>query len=113
MAGTLDEYHAKRKELVNKDVSLRQDRAKYTSMGDVEKSAEEIVQRIRKEEALRVWCHEQDLFPGMAFLTGACLNVLDRDQQGTDRLQRGRRSNPPRFSRYLKRSQTYDACDVF
>jgi adenosine deaminase CECR1 len=68
----LTEYHAKRKELVDKDVSLRQDRAKYASMSDVERAAEEIVRRIRKEEALRVWSHEQDLFPGMAFLTGEC-----------------------------------------
>jgi hypothetical protein len=77
MPGTsiLNEYHAKRKELVDKDVSLRQDRAKYTSMSDVERAAEEIMRRIRKEEALRVWSHEQDLFPGMAFLTGQCLNV--------------------------------------
>jgi len=77
MPGTsvLDEYHAKRKELVNKDVSLRQDRAKYASMSDVERSAEEIVRRIRKEEALRVWSHEQDLFPGMSFLTGACPEI--------------------------------------
>ena len=72
---TLDEYHTKRKELVDKDVSLRQDRAKYASMSDVERSAEEIVRRIRQEEALRVWSHEQDLFPGMSFLTGACSDI--------------------------------------
>ena len=77
MPGTsiLNEYLEKRKALVDKDVSLRQDRAKYASMNEVERAAEEIVRRIRKEEALRVWSHEQDLFPGMAFLTGESLQA--------------------------------------
>ena len=105
----LTEYHAKRKELVDKDVSLRQDRAKYASMNDVERAAEEIVRRIRKEEALRVWSHEQDLFPGMAFLTGECLKAQDlvnlNGKLMHDGLQRGRRSNPPKSSRYLRRSR--------
>jgi len=87
-ASILNEYDARRKELVDKDVSLRQDRAKYASMSDIERAAEEIVRRIRKEEALRVWSHEQDLFPGMAFLTGeryaSLVNIKLNPQRGSE-----------------------------
>ncbi len=107
MPGTsvLNEYLAKRKALVDEDVSLRQDRAKYASMSEIERAAEEIVRRIRKEEALRVWSHEQDLFPGMAFLTGESLQATGLRLQATssridDGLQRGRRSSPLKFSKY-------------
>ncbi|KAH8826919.1 hypothetical protein DL96DRAFT_1710080 [Flagelloscypha sp. PMI_526] len=70
-------YLKERDELIQKDTGLRRDYALQQNFSDLEKRADQIVRRIRKEEAETIWDVERDdvanTFPGMAFLTSKSL----------------------------------------
>ncbi len=78
---TLEAYLEARSSLISEDRSQRLDQGKQYS--SVELSADQIVRKIRAEEAVSVWGQGEDatsvyhpngdaprLFPGMEFLTG-------------------------------------------
>jgi len=70
----LDEYQRERAQLVADDRSLRIDVINGERFSDTARQADEIVRRIRQEEAKSIWAVEHDEvphpFPGMEFLTG-------------------------------------------
>ncbi|KAF8511122.1 hypothetical protein BU17DRAFT_54841 [Hysterangium stoloniferum] len=71
---TLEAYMASRADLLTKERSLRRDHIYKANMSATEAKAEEIVRRLRKEEADTIWSAiNEDIphpFPGMEFLTG-------------------------------------------
>lgn len=71
---TKDDYFRERNKLIDADRALRRDQLYLQSRSLLEKEADEIVRRIRTEEAESVWKEEHlDVphpFPGMEFLTG-------------------------------------------
>jgi len=70
----LDEYQRERAQLVADDRSLRIDVINGERFSNTARRADEIVRRIRQEEAKSIWAVEHDEvphpFPGMEFLTG-------------------------------------------
>ncbi|TFK42361.1 hypothetical protein BDQ12DRAFT_676083 [Crucibulum laeve] len=70
----LAEYHAKRYELIQEDRALRRELKGSALRTDVELKADEVIRRIRAEEAESIWKEEYTSiphpFPGMEFLTG-------------------------------------------
>lgn len=68
------DYFEEREKLINVDRALRRDRLSLQSRPTLEERADEIVRRIRAEEAASIWKedHPEVLhpFPGMEFLTG-------------------------------------------
>ena len=74
MSAVLQEYRASRQALMSEDRSLRRDRANGTAR---EMLADDLVRKLRKEEATSLWNQDYaDIphpFPGMEFLTGIIL----------------------------------------
>ena len=71
---SLDEYHRERAQLIADDRALRIDMVNGERFSENARRADEIVRRIRKEEAKSIWAVDHDEvphpFPGMEFLTG-------------------------------------------
>lgn len=71
---SLDKYHRERAQLIADDRAFRIDAVNGDRFSDTARRADEIVRRIRKEEAKSIWAVEHDEvphpFPGMEFLTG-------------------------------------------
>lgn len=69
-----NDYLRQRDELIDEDRRLRRDCSVLQTRSALEKEADEIVRRVRMEEAQTVWKEEHpDIlhpFPGMEFLTG-------------------------------------------
>ncbi|KAJ3575804.1 hypothetical protein NP233_g846 [Leucocoprinus birnbaumii] len=69
-----EQYLEDRNNLIEADRSLRRDRASIQARSALEAEADEIIRRIRTEEATSIWRAEHpDIphpFPGMEFLTG-------------------------------------------
>jgi adenosine deaminase CECR1 len=74
MMTSLDEYHRERAQLIADDRALRIDAVNAERFTEIARRADEIVRRIRQEEAKSIWAVEHDEvphpFPGMEFLTG-------------------------------------------
>ena len=71
----MEEYLAKREDLILQDRAKRVDQNASRKLSSEERQADEIIRRIRKEEGETIWGKEQlqgseQLFPGMEFLTG-------------------------------------------
>ena len=74
----MEEYLAKREDLILQDRAKRVDQNASRKLSSEERQADEIIRRIRKEEGETIWGKEQlhgseQLFPGMEFLTGRSL----------------------------------------
>ncbi|KAI0700006.1 Metallo-dependent hydrolase [Cytidiella melzeri] len=77
MSTELDDYLARRKQLIVEDRKQRLDAGPTEALSDTEQKADRVVRAIRALEALNVWGPDSNvnvdddthLFPGMAFLT--------------------------------------------
>ncbi|OAX42024.1 adenosine deaminase-related growth [Rhizopogon vinicolor AM-OR11-026] len=79
---SLDEYHRERAQLIADDRALRIDTVNGERFSENARRADEIVRRIRKEEAKSIWAVDHNEvphpFPGMEFLTGK--NIILKTQ---------------------------------
>jgi adenosine deaminase CECR1 len=73
----IQDHFSRRAALIQEDRSLRRENTLLQSLTEKESTADEIVRRIRAEEALSVWASKllqadefPHIFPGMEFLTG-------------------------------------------
>jgi adenosine deaminase CECR1 len=71
----MDDYLARREQLIKKDRALRVDARVAYAEDDVRARAADVVRRVERAEKERIWNQEHEgvmhVFPGMQFLTGA------------------------------------------
>ena len=71
---SFEDYQAERDALIKADRALRVDHIRPNTI--LESRADQIVRRIRADDAESIWSVQQDdvphPFPGMEFLTGMC-----------------------------------------
>lgn len=63
-------YLSARSELIAKELALRYDAAKLASLSAVEAEANRVMERVRSEEADKVWGQDTSSYPGMPFNEG-------------------------------------------
>lgn len=72
LMSSLDDYLAERDALLKADRALRVDHVRPSTV--LERQADQIIRRVRADDAKSVWSVQQDEvphpFPGMEFLTG-------------------------------------------